>query len=106
MPFVKGDLAACGDRDLAAAAKLLHGLCFDRVELDTPTLPHEPRWSCQCKPCAAVWVASKSGSVLRSDLDTPSGRPVQTWTGGRSEARTIYHVHDEAALGGGPVLLI
>ncbi|HSR99045.1 MAG TPA: hypothetical protein VLM79_18445, partial [Kofleriaceae bacterium] len=109
---MKGDLAARGDRDLAAAAQLLHRLCFDRVELEPSSaraelaLPHEPRWSCQCKRCAAVWVASKSGSVLRIDLDTPTGRPRQTWTGGHSEARTIYHVHDGAALGGGPVLLV
>src|ERR1044071_10006632 len=106
MPFVKGALAARGDGDLAAVGQLLLRLCLILVNSDTPTLRHEPRWSCQCKPCAAVWVASKSGPVLRIDLDTASGRPVQTWTRGHSEARTIYHVHDAAALGGGPALLI
>jgi nucleoside phosphorylase len=104
MPFVTGVLG--GRTDLAADAQLLHDLCFDRVHLETPRLTYEPRWSCQCRPCAAMWVASKSGAVMRIDLDTPTGRPVQRWLPGNREARTIYHVHDGTALGGGSYLLI
>jgi hypothetical protein len=104
MPFATGVLSGHGD--LAAAAQLLHDLCFDRIELQTPKLSYEPRWSCQCRECAAVWVASKSGDVMRIDLETLSGRPGQTWFPGNREARTIYHQHDGLALGGTSFLLI
>lgn len=104
MPFATGVLS--GRDDLAAAAQLLHALCFDRVELQTPKLSYEPRWSCQCRDCAAVWVASKSGDVMRIDLETLSGRPGQTWFPGNREARTIYHQHDGTALDGKSCLFI
>src|SRR4029078_6820976 len=59
-----------------------------------------PRWSCQCATCAAMWVASKSGDVMRIDLatDDPRRPPRQTWFPGTQEARTIFHQHDGTAL--------
>jgi hypothetical protein len=104
VPFAQGVLSSAGD--LASAAQLLHGFNFDRVELETPRLSYEPRWSCQCKACAAVWIASKSGAVMRIGLSTPDGRAEQQWFPGDREARTIYHLHDGTALGGGSFLLI
>lgn len=103
MPFVKGVLARRPD-DFEAAAELLLEFGFDPVELTTPKLSYEPRWSCQCATCAAMWVASKSGDVMRIDLatDDPRRPPRQTWFPGNQEARTIFHQHDGAALRAGP----
>jgi hypothetical protein len=100
MPYVKGLLARRPD-DLEAAAKLLFEFGFDPVELETPKLSYEPRWSCQCKHgCAALWIASKSGDVMRIDLrtDNPARPPRQTWFPGNRAARTIHHQHAGAAL--------
>src|SRR4051812_24705766 len=103
--LVTGVLA--GRHDLGATAQLLYGFCFDRVELETPRLSYEPRWSCQCrKDCAAVWIASKSGAVMHIALATATGRPEQRWFPGDRAVRTICHVHDGTALGGGSFLLI
>jgi hypothetical protein len=101
MQYAKGTLASEG---LPGAARLLHGLCFDPVKLEPPELSHEPRWSCQCRDCASVWIASKSGDVMCIDLKThpPTSRSLR----GNREARTIYHLHHGAALGGGSFLLI
>jgi len=108
MSFAKGELArrveAGGREGLVAAAQLLHAECFDRVALETPTVSYEPRASCHCRECAAVWIAWKSGHVMRIDLD--SDPPAQDTEPGAREARTIYHLHDCAALGGGSFILV
>lgn len=104
MQLARGVLATRSD--FAAAAELLHRFCFDRVELETPRLSYEPRGSCQCTRCAAVWIALKSGTVMRIALRTPTGRPVQRWFPGNREARTMDHHHGGGALGEGCHLLI
>src|ERR1700761_2826245 len=101
MPYAKGALA---DGDLVAAARLLHKLCFDRVPLEKSELNPEPRSSCKCKHCASLWIASKSGDVMRIDL-APHPR-TQPPIVGQREARTIYHLHHGRALGHGAFLLI
>lgn len=103
-----------GQDGLDVAAQRLYRFGFDRVALSHPTLGYEPRSSCQCKQCAALWVGSKSGSVMRIDLraDTPDpGRPGhaaghrhrvhearQTFLSGNREARAVIHLHACEAL--------
>jgi len=113
MRFARGALA---DSDsLASAAQLLHDQCFDEIELDRPSLGYEPRCSTRCATCAAFWIASKTGEVMRIDLRVrPSGdplrppRPGQRAIAGDRTARAIHHVHDDddRALGGGCYLLV
>ena len=91
MQYAKGALA---DQGLPGAARLLHALCFDRVALEISDLSHEPRWSCQCKDCASMWIASKSGDVMHIDLKAHP--PTQRSIPGNREARTIYHLHHGA----------
>jgi hypothetical protein len=95
-------------RDLAATAQLLHDFNLARIELESPRLGLEPRATCQClnAACAAVWIASKSGEVMRIGLAAASGRPEQRWFPGDRGARAIYHQHNGTALGDGAVLLV
>jgi len=108
MSFAKGELAGragLGGRDgLVTAAQLLHAECFDRVALETPSPSYEPRASCHCKDCCAVWIAWKTGDVTCIDLN--SDPPSQSAERGDSAARAICHLHDGTALGGGSFLLV
>lgn len=85
--------------DLDAAALRLYRFGFDRVALRDPTLGYEPRSSCQCRDCAAFWIGSKAGPVMRIDLRADPGGgasgPRQRSLSGNSGARTLRHVHDE-----------
>ena len=110
MQFVKGVLA--DRRDLGSMAKLLHEQRFDRIEVSMPKLEYEPRWSDKCATCAALWIASKAGNVMRIELRVaatdgaiPTRAECRVISGERA-ARSIYHVHDNMALGGGSFLLI
>jgi hypothetical protein len=112
MPFATGVLARRGD--LARIAQLLHGLCFDPIELDEPRLAYESRWSAQCSACAALWIASKAGKVMRIDLAVAADgdRPPQRWipdeAAGRFDGavRTMCHVHRAPGLGHGSFVLL
>jgi 3',5'-cyclic AMP phosphodiesterase CpdA len=112
MPFATGVLG--GRNDLANSAQLLHALCFDAIELDQPRLSYESRWSVQCAKCAALWIASKAGKVMRIDLQVarPGDRPLQRWIAGESAdhiegaVRAMCHVHRGSGLGNGSFLLL
>jgi hypothetical protein len=112
MPFATGALGS--RRDLASSAELLHALCFDAIELDQPRLCYESRWSVQCAECAALWIASKAGQVMRIDLQVaqPGDRPSQRWIPGEyadhleGAVRTMCHVHRGSGLGNGSFLLL
>jgi len=112
MPFATGVLARRGD--LARMARLLHDLCFDPIELDEPRLAYESRWSAQCSACAALWIASKAGKVMRIDLAVASDeeRPSQRWIPEQAvgpfdgAVRTMCHVHRAPGLGHGSFVLL
>ena len=72
---------------LTKAAALLHQFCFKQLKLDTPVLSYEPRGSCKCEQCTKVWLASKSGDVMRIDLR--AAEPRQHWFPGNREVRAI-----------------
>lgn len=92
-----------GRDGLDVAARRLYRFGFDRVTLPEPSLGYEPRASCQCKECAALWVGSKSGPVMRIDLRIAASashpdHAVQTFLSGNREARAVLHLHACKAL--------
>lgn len=95
-----------GREELDVAAQRLYRFGFDRVVLPQPTLGYEPRSSCRCESCAALWVGSKSGPVMRIDLRfeagprQKAGEARQTFLSGNREARAVHHLHGCAALTG------
>jgi hypothetical protein len=108
MRFVTSELE--GRDDLEAAALRLYRFGFDKVDLPIPTLGYEPRSSCQCSECAALWIGSKSGPVMRIELSAerdphapggpPRSRPRQSFLPGNAAARALCHFHACGALTG------
>ena len=91
---------------MVAAARRRHALGFEPVALDVPALSYEPRSSCQCTQCAAVWVGSKSGVVMHLALAPSSSGASQRWLRGTREARAVHHLHGGLAPGDDHLLLV
>lgn len=88
------------------AARLRHALGFEEIPLPVGELSYEPRSSCQCAQCGAVWVGTKSGVVMHLALAPRTARISQRWFPGTREARSVWHVHDGLTSGGVAVLLV
>lgn len=97
----RGEELRAGD-ELTEAVGLLYEFCFKPEKLGVAKLDYEPRASCHCKEpgCAALWIASKSGTVMRVELPTGHGGKVkQSEDRGDREVRAIHHVHDGGPFG-------
>lgn len=88
------------------AARLRHALGFEEIALPVGELGYEPRSSCQCARCGAVWVGTKSGIVMHLGLAPRTAEVSQRWFPGTREARSVCHLHDGLTSEAAAVLLV